>query len=125
LLQEPLPRRRHSQRPDKTSPHYLTEEYQEDGREHLCLNMIDSPAPLFDMELFERSVIWTRKQIVAGKKVMIHCNQGESRAPSVALVISAMLLGLVTIDSYRGRRQRVRGTVGHGFHSRPRDQALA
>lgn len=92
---------KHGQKPDKNAPFYLCDGFQENGREHMLLNMIDPPAPLFQIEQFEKALRWAREQLVAGRKLMLHCNEGKSRAPSMAIVIAAHLLGIIPNGSYR------------------------
>ena len=55
---------------------------------HLTLNMIDPPTPLFSVELFRRALDFLDERLDVGP-VLIHCNQGLSRAPSLALVYLA------------------------------------
>lgn len=51
----------------------------------LYLNMIDTEKPIFDEELFRESYSFS-----AQGPTLIHCNQGRSRSPSIALYILAM-----------------------------------
>ncbi len=92
---------RNGAKPDLTGPKYLTDEYQENGREHIALNMIDPPTPLFKLEMFEKALLWARRQLNAGKKITLHCNEGKSRAPSMAIVIGAHLLGIYPRTSFK------------------------
>lgn len=92
---------RHGQKVEKDSPFYLSEEYRENGKEHLALNMIDPPVPLFYLETFERALLWARKQLSHGRKIVLHCNEGKSRAPSMAIVIGAHLLGILPRTSFK------------------------
>ncbi len=96
----PCHAKKHGQKPDTKSDTYLADSFQENGREHCLLNMIDPPAPLFKLAMFEKAIAWARVQILAGKRLMIHCNEGKSRAPSMALVIAAHLLGIIPSASY-------------------------
>ena len=77
-------------------PHYLVFEDDDD----LILNMIDPPVPLFKAELFEAFLAFARRKTLEGKKLLVHCNQGESRAPSLALVFLAKIAGVLPNDSY-------------------------
>jgi predicted protein tyrosine phosphatase len=52
------------------------------GTYHLVLNMIDPELPLFKPEMFAQAMYF----IAGHKPVLIHCNQGLSRAPSIALL---------------------------------------
>lgn len=73
----------------------------ERGR-HLYLNMIDPPVPLFQRESFARFFDFTDRQIAA-RRVHIHCNQGRSRAPSLALLYMAKR-GMIAEESYEAAR---------------------
>lgn len=68
----------------KNHPEYLVA--RRDRR--LCLNMVDAPKPeFFREEMIEPALAFIREHLVmAGRKVLVHCNQGGSRGPSVALL---------------------------------------
>ena len=66
---------------------------------HLYLNLIDPPQPLFMMPSFEAFLRFVDREI-ADRPVRIHCNQGESRAPSLTLLYMAKRLNLLPSDSY-------------------------
>jgi predicted protein tyrosine phosphatase len=66
---------------------------------HLYLNLIDPEAPLFMMPSFVAFLAFVDREIAA-RKVLIHCNQGESRAPSLSMLYMAKRLGLLPNDSY-------------------------
>ena len=76
---------------------------------HLTLNMIDPPVPLFSVELFQRALDFLDERLALGP-VLIHCNQGFSRAPSLALVyLAKRAKGLhghfaASFDGYAGAR---------------------
>ena len=76
-------------------PHYLS--YEEPH--HLYLNLIDPPIPLFMLPSFDTFLRFVDGEIGA-RPVLIHCNQGESRAPSLALLYMAKRLGTLPNDSY-------------------------
>ncbi len=78
-----------------THPHYLVLE----RGEHLYLNLIDPPKPLFMLPSFEAFMRFVDMQI-AQRPVLIHCNLGQSRAPSLALLYASKRLGLFPADSY-------------------------
>ncbi|MEM4721008.1 MAG: hypothetical protein QXT73_02960 [Candidatus Methanomethylicaceae archaeon] len=77
-------------------PHYLVLERGND----LFLNMIDPPTPLFMPTLFTEFLKFTKTHWNSGKNVLIHCNHGESRAPSLALLFLAKIVGMLPNDSY-------------------------
>ena len=68
---------------DKNHPEYLIA-----GRENkLILNLVDAPKP----EFFNKDIIDTALEFIDislndGKKVLICCNLGESRSPSICLL---------------------------------------
>jgi len=88
-----------------THPNYLVYEKEND----LVLNIIDPPVPLFKMELFEAFLRFAPTHWDAGKKLLIHCNQGESRAPSLGLVFLAKHIGAITNESYEEAKKEFIG----------------
>jgi len=76
-------------------PHYLVLEV----GHHLFLNLIDPEKPLFMMPSFEAFLRFAEWEI-AERPLLIHCNQGESRAPSLTLLFMAKRLGTLPNDSY-------------------------
>lgn len=83
----------HGSLPDN-HPNYL---YLDDGY-NLYLNMIDPHVPLFRIETF-----WVFLGFYGRhhrqRSVLIHCNQGMSRSPSLAMLALACL-GEINTDSY-------------------------
>jgi hypothetical protein len=74
-------------------------------REHdLYLNIIDPPVPLFKAETFEQFLVFARLKYDSGFSLLIHCNQGESRAPSLALLFMAKHIGALPNSSYGDAR---------------------
>ena len=75
------------------------------GRE-LALNLIDPPVPLFRAESFIRAMDFMDTfrfvdTFYEGQHpVLIHCNNGLSRAPSLALVYMARRLKTIPDDSF-------------------------
>ena len=65
----------------KDHPNYLVYEREN----HLFLNIIDPNEPLFMPPLFTASLDFIEKHI-SKRKVLIHCNEGLSRSPSLALL---------------------------------------
>lgn len=62
-------------------PHYLFKRVEN----HLYLNMIDPPKPLFKMEIFSVALPFIAAH-AKERDVIIHCNQGLSRSPSLAML---------------------------------------
>jgi predicted protein tyrosine phosphatase len=68
---------------------------------NLYLNLIDPPTPLFRVESFRHFRDFAAHTYVdGGHDLLIHCNQGESRAPSLALLLLAKDLHVLPDDSY-------------------------
>ena len=72
--------------PEKSHPEYLIA-----LRERkIILNMIDPPTgKYFENILFESSLNFINEHLKNEKKVLIHCNQGKSRSPSIGLLYLA------------------------------------
>jgi hypothetical protein len=79
-----------------THPEYLSQHV----GNHLYLNMIDPPQPLFRRESFAAFREFAAPQWAAGNTLVIHCNQGESRAPSLALLLLAKDIRAIAGGSY-------------------------
>ena len=79
-----------------THPNYLVLEREFD----LYLNIIDPPVPLFKPELFTVFLGFAERHWNAGQHLLIHCNQGESRAPTLALLFMAKRLGIISDQSF-------------------------
>lgn len=83
-----------------THPNYLVLEQEND----LFLNIIDPPVPLFMPPLFTAFLEFANKHWGQGKKLLIHCNQGESRAPSLAMLFLAKGVSAIPDTSYEEAR---------------------
>jgi predicted protein tyrosine phosphatase len=70
----------------------------------LFLNIIDPPIPLFPDELFAVFLSFAKEKWDAGLQLLIHCNKGESRAPSLGLVFLAKHVRAVPNGSYSEAR---------------------
>ncbi|NQE53170.1 hypothetical protein C5S29_06220 [ANME-1 cluster archaeon GoMg3.2] len=66
---------------------------------HLFLNMIDPDTPLFNPPLFDSALSFIDRYLPT-RKVLIHCNKGKSRAPSLALLYIAKRLQVINSESY-------------------------
>ena len=71
----------------------------------LYLNIIDPPQPLFKLETFTTAHLFIKRHWHAGNPILIHCNQGESRAPSIAMLFLASETGIITNASYEQATQ--------------------
>lgn len=68
----------------KISPEYLVA--RRDNR--LALNMIDVANKAYlPQELFDAAVAFVDEAIAAARPILIHCNQGHSRGPTIALYV--------------------------------------
>lgn len=83
-----------------THPNYLV---LEEGND-LYLNIIDPPVPLFMPPLFSNFMNFASKHWNNNQTLLVHCNQGESRAPSLALLFLAKGLSVIADDSYDAAR---------------------
>lgn len=66
----------------------------------LYLNMIDPPLPLFRLEMFITFLDFALPRYRAGQSLLIHCDQGESRSRSLALLLASHLHLLPTDNFY-------------------------
>lgn len=86
----------------RNDKHYLSL----DTGYNLYLNIIDPPKPLFKIETFTTALNFIKQHWHAGNPILIHCNQGESRAPSIALLFLANHTGIITNASYDQAAER-------------------
>jgi len=71
----------------------------------LVLNMIDPAVSLFRSETFAMTRAFARRHMSRGIPLVIHCNQGNSRAPSLALLIMAKDMHKISDESYDAARK--------------------
>ncbi|MEO8287121.1 MAG: dual specificity protein phosphatase [Chloroflexota bacterium] len=56
----------------------------------LIMNIVDAPNPaFFAKEMIDVALDFIDEMLGQGLKVLVHCNQGESRSPSIALLYLA------------------------------------
>ena len=77
-------------------PYYLTYH----TPQNLFLNIIDPDKPMFLPPLFQESLEFIEEEIKT-RKVLIHCNKGESRAPSIAVLYLAKRAKVLPEDSFK------------------------
>ena len=77
-------------------PYYLVLRHPYD----LYLNIIDPPVPLFKIETFAQFLLFASEHHDRGGSLLIHCNQGEGRAPTLALLFLAKHLRAIPSDSF-------------------------
>lgn len=85
---------------DRDHPNYLI---LEDGP-NLYMNLVDPEIPLFMPESFHEFLDFAARRYEAGDQLLIHCNQGSSRAPSLALLFLAKELEELPDDSFPAAR---------------------
>lgn len=91
-------------------PHYVFLTHDED----LFLNLVDPPVPLFKPESFVAFLDFADMQWLAGRTLLVHCNHGESRAPSLALVFLAKRRAALNDCSYGAARKEF-GSLFQGY----------
>jgi hypothetical protein len=70
----------------KTHPEYLVAH----RGSRLCLNFIDAPnAAYIPIAMVDEALAFMRESLASGTPVFVHCNQGMSRAPTLALLYLA------------------------------------
>ena len=79
-----------------SDPNYLVLSKSND----LYLNIIDPPRPLFKLLTFTSFLEFAMRHWEQGKKVLIHCNLGESRAPTLALLFLAKCRREISAESF-------------------------
>lgn len=58
-----------------------------DRGNRLALNIVDAPkAEFFDKSMIDKALDFIEQKLNMGYKVLVHCNQGESRSPSIVLL---------------------------------------
>jgi len=81
---------------DRNHPSYLAVQDSHD----LFLNIIDPPIPLFMAETFVTYLTFADSRWKRGEQILIHCNQGESRAPSLAMLLMAKRFGVLSGSTF-------------------------
>lgn len=80
----------------KNHPEYLIAE----RGKVLFLNMIDPDDPAYiPREIVDAALAWIDKGLVEKEKVLVHCNQGESRSPAVGLLYLASRTNAIPCSS--------------------------
>ncbi len=75
----------------------------------LYLNMVDANLPeFFDPRLILTAMDFVEEHIASGRKVLVHCNLGESRAPSLALLYLASRARTLPICSLEAAEEEFR-----------------
>jgi len=67
----------------KDNPEYF---FAERGN-RLYLNLVDAPDPAYiPKEVIDKALVFIHEKLAAGLKVLVHCNQGESRSPGIGFL---------------------------------------
>jgi predicted protein tyrosine phosphatase len=66
----------------------------------LYLNIIDPREPRFQKDTFIEFLRFAKKHYDKGASLLIHCNLGASRSPSLALLFLAKYLGKLPDDTF-------------------------
>ena len=65
----------------------------------LYLNLVDAPDPAFIPQVvIDKALAWIHESLQSGANVLVHCNQGESRSPTIALLYLARYGGLIPAE---------------------------
>lgn len=75
----------------------------------LILNMIDVDNPtFFSKQMIDQALDFIDEALKKGLKVLVHCNLGESRSPSIALLYMAARLHVLSIESFEATEAQFR-----------------
>lgn len=79
-------------------------------RDHrLILNMVDARDPaLFPKEMIDAALDFIDEALSKDLKVLVHCDRGESRSPSIALLYMAARLGELPTESLEAAEEKFR-----------------
>jgi len=67
----------------KDHPEYLSAE----RGNRLYLNLVDANDPAYiPKEIIDRALVFIHEKLAEDLKVLVHCNQGESRSPAIGLL---------------------------------------
>ena len=79
----------------KTHPEYLVAR----RANRLILNLVDADRPeFFAASIFDAAVEFIHAGLSTGENVLVHCNQGESRGPGVAMIYLAVKTDALPAD---------------------------
>lgn len=71
----------------------------------LYLNIVDPDKPLFFIESFQEALSFMEEAHKKGATILVHCNQGLSRSPSIILLFAAKVLKAVPKESFQKARK--------------------
>jgi predicted protein tyrosine phosphatase len=85
----------------------------------LILNMVDARDPeLFPKEMIDAALDFIYEALAKGLKVLVHCNRGDSRSPSIALLYMAARLGELPTESLEAAEEKFR-TLYPNYNPKP------
>jgi predicted protein tyrosine phosphatase len=75
----------------------------------LILNLVDADNPAYiPKEIIDAAISFTHEQLKADKKVLVHCNQGMSRSPSIGMLYLLKYTDKLLFDSFEAIETRFR-----------------
>jgi hypothetical protein len=92
-----------TRKPDRNHPNYILYEQPR----HLSLNWVDGPAHLYKWSgpaTFIRVLDFVERELAAPRSVLIRCDQGMSRSPTLALLYLAKRLKTLPDTSFLDAR---------------------
>lgn len=94
-----------SQAAPKTHPEYLIAR-----RGHrLILNLVDAPNPAYiPKEIIDAALAFIHTNRETGSRVLVHCNQGASRAPIIGLLYLAHHTNAINATTFTAAEQEFR-----------------
>jgi len=85
----------------------------------LILNIVDVDNPtFFDKGMIDAALGFIDEALAQGSRVLIHCNQGESRSPAIALLYMAARLGALPTESLEAAEDQFRA-IYPGYNPKP------
>ena len=75
----------------------------------LVLNLIDPPDPAFvPKEIIDAAIDFMHGALTGNSRVFVHCNQGESRAPSIGLLYLGIYTERILSTDFEGSENEYR-----------------
>ena len=69
--------------------------------QRLILNLVDVPDPAYiRKEIIDAALSFIHEGLGAGQRVLVHCNKGESRSPSICLIYLAVYTDRLPVSSF-------------------------
>lgn len=75
----------------------------------LFLNLVDADDPEFiPKQIIDASLQFINDALLTGKRLLVHCNQGESRSPAIGLLFLATHTDVLPCGSFREAEAKFR-----------------